>query len=575
MFEYFAVSISLVLISSIALSFFLSRKKLLKNNTAKAIIIGTVSVIFLSAFFPFLTGYLMNFTVKLNSSVSFEFGVGFSVVLTLLMYIGVLLLISVIVADLLMGNKETIDIKSIKKHLKLSLTNVINVFMYGISGNKDNLGRLEVAGALENQNIDNIYSEESENHVSEMDEIYTEVSNNDHPTRTIPESITDYKEETDHAINFQDADFQGAVAQNENMLQKPVDRVQNTDTIGLATDCIVTKDTESPNSGAQEELRAVDKHEDTECLLDDQIDKSDDLADISNQSIEELNPEGEDEMETIDRNNLMGSVLETHSKAIELNCDAADYFESNEDYFDEDTLGDFTGGVGEIKDNAQLDEIVQKSVVDLEEDVQDRFEDINIGNNICNNIGNNIDNDDNTTAVDKDNNNEDSGLADENVMDSEQPTQEELIDEADNEIVETVKSVDTVHYKDENTGKIFGVEQDNHEKPEDVNVLIEETIIENNKVDQKIGILDEYINEAFNLKASGDFEGAIVNYMYALEQKPEDDLVFWLVLDICTLYKQLGKVDLAKNILEGYISEYGRIMNKDVKAEIEKNLLNN
>ena len=87
-----------------------------------------------------------------------------------------------------------------------------------------------------------------------------------------------------------------------------------------------------------------------------------------------------------------------------------------------------------------------------------------------------------------------------------------------------------------------------------------------------INEVDRLIEHAFMLKASGDLEGAIVNYMYALEHDIDDQVVFWLVLDICVLYKQLGKSDLAKDILESYVANYGSIMNDDVKAQIICNL---
>ncbi|HEY9063248.1 MAG TPA: hypothetical protein VIO64_22540, partial [Pseudobacteroides sp.] len=85
-------------------------------------------------------------------------------------------------------------------------------------------------------------------------------------------------------------------------------------------------------------------------------------------------------------------------------------------------------------------------------------------------------------------------------------------------------------------------------------------------------VVDRLIEEAFILKASGDLEGAIASYMYALENDIEDQVVFWLVLDICVLYKQLGKSDLAKDILESYVANYGNIMDEDVKAQIVCNL---
>ncbi|WP_010251428.1 tetratricopeptide repeat protein [Acetivibrio cellulolyticus] len=84
--------------------------------------------------------------------------------------------------------------------------------------------------------------------------------------------------------------------------------------------------------------------------------------------------------------------------------------------------------------------------------------------------------------------------------------------------------------------------------------------------------VDESIDEAFGLKEKGDFEGAILSFFYALDNGPSDDVVFWIVLDICVLYKQLGQVELAREVLESYISQFGEIMDEAVRHEIELNL---
>lgn len=84
--------------------------------------------------------------------------------------------------------------------------------------------------------------------------------------------------------------------------------------------------------------------------------------------------------------------------------------------------------------------------------------------------------------------------------------------------------------------------------------------------------LDECLDEAFRLKQSGDLEGAILSFMYALDKKPERDLVFWIVLDVCVLYKQLNQVELAKNILAAYMEKYSNLMSTAMREEIESNL---
>jgi hypothetical protein len=81
------------------------------------------------------------------------------------------------------------------------------------------------------------------------------------------------------------------------------------------------------------------------------------------------------------------------------------------------------------------------------------------------------------------------------------------------------------------------------------------------------------VDEAFRLKELGDLEGAILYYMYALDRKPVKDLVFWIVLDICVLYKSLGQIDFAHEILSSYVGDYSDMMEVSVREEIERNLL--
>jgi len=84
--------------------------------------------------------------------------------------------------------------------------------------------------------------------------------------------------------------------------------------------------------------------------------------------------------------------------------------------------------------------------------------------------------------------------------------------------------------------------------------------------------LDECVDEAFRLKGQGDSEGAILYFMYALDRKPGKDLAFWIVLDICVLYKSLGQVDFARDMLATYFDNYNDDMDKKVRDEIESNL---
>lgn len=84
--------------------------------------------------------------------------------------------------------------------------------------------------------------------------------------------------------------------------------------------------------------------------------------------------------------------------------------------------------------------------------------------------------------------------------------------------------------------------------------------------------IEELINKAYELKEKEDLEGAIQCYMQILEHKLDENVIFWCVVDICTLYKKLGQKDLAKMILDEYYKSFESIMDQSIKDEIEKQL---
>jgi len=81
---------------------------------------------------------------------------------------------------------------------------------------------------------------------------------------------------------------------------------------------------------------------------------------------------------------------------------------------------------------------------------------------------------------------------------------------------------------------------------------------------------EDYVNDAIAKKDSGDFEGAVQACISALEKKPGYDLVFSVVLDICTMYKDLGKKELAEYILQSYALNYAHLMDEDTRLRMEE-----
>jgi hypothetical protein len=120
----------------------------------------------------------------------------------------------------------------------------------------------------------------------------------------------------------------------------------------------------------------------------------------------------------------------------------------------------------------------------------------------------------------------------------------------------------------ENMAKI----ENNLEISVDSSENIDKMGIENIEQESEILTIDECIEEAFRLKQQGDAEGAILYYMYALDKKPCKQLSFWIVLDICVIYKTLGQYELAFEILNCYYDVFGDIMDGSVREEIENNL---
>ncbi len=123
-----------------------------------------------------------------------------------------------------------------------------------------------------------------------------------------------------------------------------------------------------------------------------------------------------------------------------------------------------------------------------------------------------------------------------------------------------------------NIGENAAVVENNLEISVDSNENIDKMGIENIVHNRNTLTIEDCINEAFRLKGEGDFESAILHHMYALDKKPNKELTFWIILDICVMYKSLGQQELSLDILNSYYEAYGDAMDISVKEEIRKNL---
>jgi tetratricopeptide (TPR) repeat protein len=84
--------------------------------------------------------------------------------------------------------------------------------------------------------------------------------------------------------------------------------------------------------------------------------------------------------------------------------------------------------------------------------------------------------------------------------------------------------------------------------------------------------IEQCIDKAFLLKESGMIWEAIEYYIEALDKKPDDQLMLWIVVDICSLYKQQGKDDMAKEMMQSFIESFGDEMDAKTKEEILRNI---
>lgn len=84
--------------------------------------------------------------------------------------------------------------------------------------------------------------------------------------------------------------------------------------------------------------------------------------------------------------------------------------------------------------------------------------------------------------------------------------------------------------------------------------------------------LNELINRAFTLKQDGRELEAASLFIKVLDMKPDNEAAFWIVLDLCAIYKNVGQAELAKNILQSYLDRFELLMSNEVKDQIMQGL---
>ncbi|MGE5329769.1 MAG: hypothetical protein ACM3KR_09710 [Deltaproteobacteria bacterium] len=83
--------------------------------------------------------------------------------------------------------------------------------------------------------------------------------------------------------------------------------------------------------------------------------------------------------------------------------------------------------------------------------------------------------------------------------------------------------------------------------------------------------VEKFIDSAFAAKTEGKYLEAIEYYIQALEKKPEEQLILWIIIDVCSLYRELGQEDIAKEMIKSYIETAGNSISQEVIDDLKKN----
>ncbi len=83
--------------------------------------------------------------------------------------------------------------------------------------------------------------------------------------------------------------------------------------------------------------------------------------------------------------------------------------------------------------------------------------------------------------------------------------------------------------------------------------------------------IEQCIDKAFESKSKGLLLEAVESYIEALDKRPEDQLILWIVVDICSLYKQMGQDNLAKEMMQSYLETFGHTLSAQGREELTKN----
>jgi hypothetical protein len=81
-----------------------------------------------------------------------------------------------------------------------------------------------------------------------------------------------------------------------------------------------------------------------------------------------------------------------------------------------------------------------------------------------------------------------------------------------------------------------------------------------------------YLPRMEELKIAMDYQGAVENFILAMEKCSDNESIIWIIVEICAIYKQIGLRELAKEVLNGYYVEYRNLMAYETLEQIKSNL---
>lgn len=79
----------------------------------------------------------------------------------------------------------------------------------------------------------------------------------------------------------------------------------------------------------------------------------------------------------------------------------------------------------------------------------------------------------------------------------------------------------------------------------------------------------DLLDQALASKKNHEYQSAISCYETAIAENPDTELLTWIIIDLCSLYKMTNHNDLIHNILD---SECSKLLNMEIKKDISLNI---